>query len=70
VAHASSLPHTMSKALSTGTLSLRFMQRGPGAVPAALPQAPVADDGAWAVPQALRAAWAADGAPRCVHCSV
>jgi hypothetical protein len=63
-ARSSSSP-AMSKGLSNGTLSLRFMRNAHGGAPASLTQAAIADDGAWEVPAAVRAAWAASGPPRC-----
>ncbi|KAI8990381.1 hypothetical protein BD414DRAFT_413922 [Trametes punicea] len=50
----------MSKSLSTGTLSLRFMQNAQRAKLQAqveLEQAKIKDDAEWSVPQEVRDAW-------------
>jgi len=46
-----------SKTLSTGTLSLRFMQNAKKAPQVQLEQAEVKDDNAWEVPKHVRDAW-------------
>jgi len=55
----------MSKTLSSGTLSLRFMQNAPrskGSSEANLDPATLLDDAEWRVPQNVWDAWTSDGA--------
>ena len=61
----SSSPSVMSKTLSNGTLSLRFMQnaqRAKNNSEVKPDQATLVDDAEWHVPQNVRDAWTSAGA--------